>query len=89
MALATGNTLVLKPAEDAPLAILRLTELAADIFPPGVFNVVTGVGEEAGAALAAHPDVDKLSFTGSSAVGFSVAQRGRRAPRPRHPRTRR
>lgn len=74
MALATGNTLVLKPAEDAPLAILRLTELAADIFPPGVFNVVTGTGDEAGAALAAHPDVDKLSFTGSSEVGFSVAR---------------
>lgn len=74
MALATGNTLVLKPAEDAPLAILRLTELAADIFPPGVFNVVTGVGDEAGAALAAHPDVDKLSFTGSSEVGRSVAR---------------
>ena len=74
MALATGNTLVLKPAEDAPLAVLRLTELAADIFPAGVFNVVTGVGEEAGAALAAHPDVDKLSFTGSSEVGFSIAR---------------
>ncbi len=74
MALATGNTLVLKPAEDAPLAVLRLAELAADIFPPGVFNVVTGVGEEAGAALAAHPDVDKLSFTGSSEVGFAVAR---------------
>ncbi len=74
MALATGNTLVLKPAEDAPLAVLRLTELAADIFPPGVFNVVTGVGEEAGAALAAHPGVDKLSFTGSSEVGFAVAR---------------
>jgi len=74
MALATGNTLVLKPAEDAPLAILRLAELAADIFPAGVFNVVTGVGEEAGSALAAHPRVDKLSFTGSSEVGFSVAR---------------
>ena len=74
MALATGNTLVLKPAEDAPLAVLRLTELAEDLFPPGVFNVVTGLGEEAGAALASHPDVDKLSFTGSSEVGFAVAR---------------
>ena len=74
MALATGNTLVLKPAEDAPLAILRLTELAADLFPPGVLNVVTGLGEEAGVALAAHPGVDKLSFTGSSEVGFAVAR---------------
>lgn len=74
MALATGNTLVLKPAEDAPLAVIRLIELAADIFPPGVLNLVTGTGEEAGAALASHPDVDKLSFTGSSEVGFRVAR---------------
>ena len=73
MALATGNCLVLKPAEDAPLAILRLAELAADIFPPGVFNVVTGIGEEAGAALASHPGVAKMSFTGSSEVGKLVA----------------
>ncbi|MEM7696223.1 MAG: aldehyde dehydrogenase family protein [Pseudomonadota bacterium] len=73
MALATGNTLVLKPAEDAPLAILRLTELAADIFPPGVLNVVTGTGEDAGAALANHPGIDKVSFTGSSEVGRLVS----------------
>ena len=69
MALATGNCLVLKPAEDAPLAILKLAELADGIFPPGVFNVVTGLGEEAGAALASHPGIDKVSFTGSSEVG--------------------
>ena len=75
MALATGNTLVLKPAEDAPLAVLRLTELAADLFPPGVLNVVTGVGEVAGAALVDHSGVDKLSFTGSSEVGLVVARR--------------
>ncbi len=73
MALATGNCLVLKPAEDAPLAVLRLAELAADIFPPGVFNVVTGLGEEAGAALAQHPDIAKISFTGSSEVGRLIA----------------
>lgn len=73
MALATGNCLVLKPAEDAPLAVLRLVELAADIFPPGVFNVVTGLGEEAGAALATHPGIAKISFTGSSEVGKLVA----------------
>jgi len=72
MALTTGNCLVLKPAEDAPLAVLRLAELAADIFPPGVFNVVTGLGEEAGAALAAHPGIAKVSFTGSSEVGKLV-----------------
>ncbi|MEO0822678.1 MAG: aldehyde dehydrogenase family protein [Pseudomonadota bacterium] len=69
MALSTGNTLVLKPAEDAPLAILKLAELAEDIFPAGVFNVVTGTGEEAGAALARHEGVAKVSFTGSSEVG--------------------
>ena len=69
MALATGNCLVLKPAEDAPLAILKLAELADGLFPPGVFNLVTGLGEEAGAALANHPGIDKVSFTGSSEVG--------------------
>ena len=74
MALATGNTLVLKPAEDAPLAVLRLAELAADVLPPGVLNVVTGLGYEAGAALGSHPGVDKLSFTGSSEVGFEIAR---------------
>lgn len=73
MALSTGNCLVLKPAEDAPLAVLRMIELAADIFPPGVLNVVTGLGEEAGAALANHPGVSKVSFTGSSEVGKLVA----------------
>ncbi len=73
MALATGNCLVLKPAEDAPLAVLRLAELAADIFPPGVFNVVAGLGEEAGAALANHAGIAKVSFTGSSEVGRLVA----------------
>jgi betaine-aldehyde dehydrogenase len=73
MALATGNTLVLKPAEDAPLAVIRMLELAADLFPPGAFNLVTGLGEDAGAALAAHPRVAKVSFTGSSEVGRLVA----------------
>ena len=73
MALATGNCLVLKPAEDAPLAVLKLVELAADIFPAGVFNVVTGLGEEAGTALANHPGISKISFTGSSDVGKLIA----------------
>ncbi|MBP2574060.1 aldehyde dehydrogenase family protein [Agrobacterium tumefaciens] len=73
MALGTGNTLVLKPAEDAPLAVIRVAELAADLFPNGVFNVVTGVGEVAGAALSGHPDVAKISFTGSVEVGKLVA----------------
>lgn len=73
MALATGNCLVLKPAEDAPLAILKLAEMADGLFPPGVFNVVTGVGEEAGAAIANHPGISKVSFTGSSEVGKLIA----------------
>ena len=73
MALATGNCLILKPAEDAPLAILKLAELADGLFPPGVFNVVTGLGEEAGAAIANHLGISKVSFTGSSEVGKLIA----------------
>lgn len=73
MSLGTGNTLVLKPAEDAPLAVIRIAELAADIFPPGVFNVVTGEGVAAGAPLSQHADVAKVSFTGSLEVGQKVA----------------
>lgn len=72
-ALATGCTLVLKPAEQTPLTALRLAELVEQAgFPSGVFNVVTGFGETAGAALAAHPDVDKVAFTGSTEVGKKV-----------------
>ena len=71
--LATGCTLVLKPAEQAPLSPLRLAELALEAgLPPGVFNVVSGQGE-AGAALAAHPGVDKIAFTGSTEVGQKIA----------------
>lgn len=72
MALCTGNTLVLKPAEDAPLAVLRITELSAQVLPPGVLNVVAGKGDVCGAHLARHPGVDKVSFTGSHEVGRSV-----------------
>ena len=69
-ALAAGCTMVLKPAEDTSLTALRLAELIAEAgVPPGVFNVVTGLGEAAGAALAAHPGVDKIAFTGSTEVG--------------------
>ncbi|MEO0574826.1 MAG: aldehyde dehydrogenase family protein [Pseudomonadota bacterium] len=68
--LAAGCTLVLKPAEETPVASLHMAELALEAgIPPGVFNVVNGRGEEAGAALAAHPDVDKIAFTGSTEVG--------------------
>ena len=69
-ALACGNTVVLKPAEQTPLTALRLAELVAEAgFPPGVVNVVPGYGPTAGAALAAHPGVDKIAFTGSTEVG--------------------
>jgi phenylacetaldehyde dehydrogenase len=69
-ALATGNTVVLKPAEQTPLTALKLAELiAAAGVPAGAVNVVTGFGETAGAALAAHPHVDKVAFTGSTEVG--------------------
>ena len=69
-ALACGNTVVLKPAEQTPLTALRFGELAAEAgFPPGVLNVVPGFGETAGAALVRHPGVDAISFTGSSEVG--------------------
>jgi phenylacetaldehyde dehydrogenase len=69
-ALATGNTVVLKVAEQTPLSALRLAELFAEAgLPDGVVNVVTGFGETAGAALAAHPGVDKVAFTGSTEVG--------------------
>ncbi|WP_321886164.1 aldehyde dehydrogenase family protein [Burkholderia cenocepacia] len=74
-ALAAGCTLVLKPAENTPLSALRLAELVLEAgLPPGVFNVVTGDGADAGASLAAHPDVDKISFTGSTAVGKRIVQ---------------
>lgn len=69
-ALAAGNTVVLKPAEETPATAMALAEIIAQSdIPPGVVNVVTGFGEEAGAALAAHPDVDKLAFTGSTEIG--------------------
>jgi aldehyde dehydrogenase (NAD+) len=69
-ALACGNTVVLKPAEQTPLTALELARIAAEAgLPAGVLNVVTGFGETAGAALVRHPDVDKIAFTGSTQVG--------------------
>jgi phenylacetaldehyde dehydrogenase len=74
-ALATGNCVVLKPAEQTPLTALRLGELLLEAgVPDGVVNIVTGFGETAGAALAAHPDVDKVAFTGSTDVGKLIVQ---------------
>lgn len=72
-ALACGNTIVLKPAEQTPLSILFLASLIPEAgFPPGVINVINGYGREAGAALAAHLDVDKIAFTGSTATGKQI-----------------
>ena len=69
-ALAAGNSVVLKPSEKSPLSALRLAELALEAgLPPGVLNVVPGYGTEAGEALALHPDVDAIGFTGSTRVG--------------------
>lgn len=72
-ALACGNTVVLKPAEQTPLSAVRFGELLleADV-PPGVVNIVTGFGETAGAAIVEHPGVDKVGFTGSTAVGKKI-----------------
>jgi aldehyde dehydrogenase (NAD+) len=72
-ALAAGNAVVVKPGEDASLSALFLGELTEKAgFPAGSINIVTGYGEEAGAALASHPDIDHLSFTGSQKVGTLV-----------------
>ena len=67
-AIVAGNTLVLKTAEDAPFAILEIAKICQEFLPPGVLNVVHGVGTVTGEALITNPDVDKLSFTGSTAV---------------------
>ncbi len=73
-ALSCGNTVVLKPAEQTPLSALRLGELILEAgIPPGVVNIVPGYGETAGAALAAHPNVDKVAFTGSTEIGKTIA----------------
>jgi aminobutyraldehyde dehydrogenase len=73
-ALMTGNTLVLKPSEQTPLTTLRLAELAADLFPEGVLNVVTGHGDPVGVALVSHPRVRMSSLTGDTATGKEVAR---------------
>ena len=74
-ALAAGNTVVIKPAEDTPLSTIYLARLAQEVgIPDGVINVIPGLGEPAGAALAAHPGLKRMSFTGSPEVGRSVAE---------------
>jgi 1-pyrroline dehydrogenase len=73
-ALAAGNTSVLKPSEQTPLSTLRFAQLAADILPPGVLNVITGHGEPVGAGIVRHPDVRMVSLTGDVATGKEVAR---------------
>ena len=73
-ALAAGNTIVLKPAETTPITTIRLAELAADVLPAGVLNVVTGHGQPTGQALISHPEVDMVSLTGSVDTGKHIAR---------------
>ncbi|HEY1359310.1 MAG TPA: gamma-aminobutyraldehyde dehydrogenase [Thermoleophilaceae bacterium] len=73
-ALATGNTIVLKPAETTPITTIKLAELAAEVLPKGVLNVITGHGEPAGSTLVTHPDVDMVSLTGSPDTGKWIAK---------------
>jgi aldehyde dehydrogenase len=73
-ALATGNCVILKPAEQTPLSILFLMELISDLLPPGVLNIVNGFGAEAGQALATSTRIAKIAFTGSSPVGKHILQ---------------
>ena len=80
-ALAAGNAVILKPPEWAPLTASMLADIAHDAgLPDGAFNVVQGIGEEAGAALTAHPGVDRIAFTGSIPTGKLVGELGRRQP---------
>jgi 1-pyrroline dehydrogenase len=73
-ALAAGNTFILKPSELTPLTALKLAEIAADIFPPGVFNVVCGQGETVGDAIVKHPGIAMVSLTGDVATGKLIAR---------------
>jgi betaine-aldehyde dehydrogenase len=73
-ALAAGNTIVLKPAETTPVTTVRFAELASELLPKGVLNVITGRGEPAGQALISHPDVDMVSLTGSVETGKHIAR---------------
>jgi len=73
-ALAAGNCVVLKPAEQTPVSILHLMELIADLLPPGVLNIVNGFGPEAGKPLATHPDIKKVAFTGETTTGRLIMQ---------------
>ena len=89
-ALCAGNSVVLKPAEQTPMTAVVVAELALEAgIPPGVFNVVQGIGETVGAALVAHPEVDAITFTGSNADRTRDPGRRRRARQAREPGARR
>ncbi|WJP98649.1 aldehyde dehydrogenase family protein [Macrococcus bovicus] len=75
-ALAAGNTIVIQPSSSTPYSVLKLAEIIKDILPAGVVNILTGKGSESGNAIFNHKDVAKLSFTGSTEVGYTVAQAG-------------
>ncbi|MFI7067511.1 aldehyde dehydrogenase family protein [Kribbella sp. NPDC050124] len=80
-ALATGNAVVVKPAENTPLSTTRFVELAAQILPPGVLNIVHGRGTTVGEALVRHPDIDLISFTGSTRAGRRIAELAAAGPK--------
>ncbi|HLW26905.1 MAG TPA: aldehyde dehydrogenase family protein [Kiloniellales bacterium] len=73
-ALVAGNTVVVKSAEEAPLAVLRVCEIMNEVLPPGVFNILSGFGPECGGPLVAHPDVGKITFTGSVETGKIISR---------------
>lgn len=81
-AIAVGNTVVLKPAETTPLTTARVIELASEVLPPGVLNMILGTGAGAGESLARHPEADLISFTGSVAAGSQVGAIAGEAVRP-------
>lgn len=80
-ALATGNTVVLKPAENTPISTTRFVQLASEILPPGVLNIVHGAGTTVGEALVTHSDVDLISFTGSTRAGRRIAELAAQGPK--------
>ena len=80
-ALAAGNTVVVKPAENTPISVVRFAQLAAEVLPAGALNVVQGRGAVSGAALVSHPDVAMVSFTGSTAAGRAIGKLAAEAPK--------
>ena len=81
-ALATGNTIVMKPAEQTSLTIMEFAKLTQDIIPAGALNIVTGMGPDAGAPLVAHPGIKKIAFTGSSEVGQLISSEAAKTMKP-------